>query len=148
MKPVHITIETTFEVNTKDEQKMVFFTEAEMEKHKYSYTYTYKEYLTENEAPVTGQIEIGPDFVVRSIHEDDHYIMNFKEGLRELMDYPTPAGFITTKLETKRVELNMDAGLGKAMILYSMSLGDLESALNQVTITITEPVKKENEALC
>lgn len=116
---------------------MVFFTECEMKQHEDSYTYAFDEsQLFQSEDPILGQIEIGRDFVTRSISGDENYIMHFREGYKERIVYQTPDGTFMTDVATLNIDIDMDQGLGKANILYRISFAESESMVNEIQITV------------
>lgn len=133
----NITIKTIFDRGDDSESQMVFFTECEMKQHEDSYTYAFDEsQLFQSEDPILGQIEIGRDFVTRSISGDENYIMHFREGYKERIVYQTPDGTFMTDVATLNIDLDMDQGLGKANILYRISFAESESMVNEIQITV------------
>lgn len=135
----NLTIKTIFDRGADSESQMVFFTECEMKQHESSYTYAFDEsQLFQSEQPILGQIEVGQDFVTRSISGDENYIMHFKEGYKERIVYQTPDGNFMTDVATLNIDIDMTDGFGQVLILYRISFAESESMVNEIRITVEE----------
>lgn len=137
MEKVSIHLVTDFEKGTSEENQMVFFTEGVMKKHEDSYTYTYDEsQIFQSDLKVTGMLEIGRDYITRSISGDGNYIMHFKKGHVEHIVYDMPQGSFLTEINTKEIHIDLEDGLGTARVLYIISFAESEEMLTEVNITI------------
>lgn len=133
----NLTIKTIFDRGAESESQMVFFTESDMKQHNQSYTYAFDESrLYQSDQPILGQIEIGPDFVTRSISGDENYVMHFKEGYKERIVYQTPDGSFVTDVATLNIDIDMENGFGIAHILYRISFAESESMVNEIRISV------------
>lgn len=139
MEKVLIHLTTDFEKGTSEENQMVFFTEGVMKAHEDSYTYTYDEsQIFQSDLKVTGMLEVGKDFVTRSISGDGNYIMHFKEGHVEHIVYEMPQGSFVTEIATKDIDIHLVDGLGTVRILYLISFANSEEMLTEVNIVFKE----------
>lgn len=133
----NLTIKTIFDRGADSESQMVFYTECEMRQHNQSYTYAFDEsQLFQSDEPILGQIEVGPDFVTRSISGEENYVMHFKEGYKERIVYQTPDGSFMTDIATLSLNIDMTDGLGRVHILYRISFAESESMVNEIQITL------------
>lgn len=133
----NLTIKTIFDRGAEDESQMVFFTECEMRQHENSYTYAFDEsQLFQANEPILGQIEIGEDFVTRSISGDENYVMHFKAGYKERIVYQTPDGSFMTDVATLSIDIDMNDGFGQAQVLYRISFAESESMVNEIRIQV------------
>lgn len=136
---VRVTIETIFDKGSQDENNMLFYTEGERKKHKDSYVYAFDEAkLFQSDEPILGQLEIGTDFITRSITGQESYVMHFKEGYKERIIYQTPDGSFVTDIETMKLDIDMRDGVGSAKVYYKISFAQSESMMNEVRITVKE----------
>lgn len=132
-----LTIKTIFDRGADSESQMVFFTECEMKEHGQSYTYAFDESkLFQSDHLILGQIEIGNDFVTRSISGEENYVMHFKEGYKERIVYQTPDGSFMTDVATLNLDIDMENGFGTAHILYRISFAESESMVNEIRIIV------------
>lgn len=133
----NVTIKTIFDRGAEDESSMVFFTECDMKQHENSFTYAFDEsQLFQSEQPILGQLEIGKDFITRSISGEENYVMHFKEGYKERIIYQTPDGNFMTDVATLNLSINMEDGYGEAQILYRISFAESEYMVNEIRVTI------------
>lgn len=133
----NVTIKTLFDRGAEDESSMVFYTECDMKIHENSYTYQFDESkLFQSEQPILGQLEIGKDFITRSISGEENYVMHFKEGYKERIIYQTPEGSFMTDVATLSLKIDMADGYGEAQILYRISFAESEYMVNEIRITI------------
>lgn len=140
-KTANVTIKTIFDRGAEDESTMVFFTECQMQEHDKSFTYAFDESkLFQSETPILGQLEIGKDFITRSISGEENYVMHFKEGYKERIIYQTPDGSFVTDVATLNLSIDMNDGYGEAQILYRISFAESEYMVNEIRITV-EAVK-------
>lgn len=136
---VQVTIETIFDKDSQDENSMLFYTEGERKQHKDSYVYAFDESkLFQSSEPILGQLEVGQDFITRSITGEESYVMHFREGYKERIIYQTPDGSFVTDIETIKLDIDMQDGAGTAKIFYRISFAQAESMLNEVRITVKE----------
>ncbi len=139
MKDVKIKFETIFDAGSKNENNMTFYTEGKMEKKKESYLYTYDETkILDSKTPIIGHLEIGCDYVLRTVTGDDNYVMNFREGSVERSVYNTPEGMFATEITTKNIENNIIDGIGNIELEYYISFGESEFVKNIVNIRVDE----------
>ncbi len=139
MKEVRINFKTTFDADGKNKDAMTFYTEGTMKKDKDSFIYTYDETkILGSKTPVIGQLEVGSDFVSRSISGEESYVMNFREGLVERSLYHTPEGVFSTEISTKSIKNNIVDGLGDIELEYYITFGGSESVKNIISIKVDE----------
>ncbi len=139
MKEVKINFKTTFDADSENKDAMTFYTEGTMKKEKNSFIYTYDETkILGSKTPVIGQLEVGDDFVSRSISGEESYVMNFKEGFVERSLYHTPEGVFSTEVSTKSIKTNIVDGIGDIELEYYIKFGGSESVKNIISIRVDE----------
>ncbi len=139
MKEVRINFKTTFDADSENSDAMTFYTEGTMKKDRNSFIYKYDETkILGSKTPVIGQLEVGDDFVSRSISGEESYVMNFREGVVERSLYHTPEGVFSTEVSTKSIKTNMVDGIGDIELEYYIKFGGSESVKNIINIRVDE----------
>lgn len=138
-KDVLLNMKTTYGKDSILEHEVRFFTEAAMEKFNDSYVYTYDETnLYDEEGEVTGQLEVGKNFVVRTIASDVAYVLRFEKGnLQEMPAIHGPGGFVA-EVETLDLDIELEDGIGSVHMFYNVYLEDDNKILTEYELDIKE----------
>ncbi len=139
MKEVKLNFKTIFDVDSENRDTMTFYTEGTMTKDRNSIVYTYDETkILGSKTEVIGQLEVGDDFVTRSINGEESYIMNFREGVVERSLYHTPEGVFSTEITTQNIKTDLIDGIGNIELEYYIRFGGSESVKNIISISVDE----------
>lgn len=136
---VLIHMETVFDKDGDFEDNMFFYTEGELEKSKDGYRYYYDESaLYPGTEELVGMLEVGENYVTRSISGIESYVMHFKENHRDQVVFDSEYGPLQLSLFTEKIEQSLVEGLGYIKLRYKVNFAPGGTMVNEITIRIED----------
>ena len=137
-KKVWLVIDSTFDVGGKEETSLTFYTEGDMTEKGDIYTYKYDEsQMYDAPVQVKSVLEVGDNFVRRTLTGDLNYVMHFERGNIDSVLYQSAGLSFMTQVETIEMNHRMVDGLGEVDFLYKISFSMGQSMINRVSIRMS-----------
>ncbi len=137
-KKVWLVIDSTFDVGGEEETSLTLYTEGDMTKDDDHYTYSYDEsHMYESPVTIKSMLEVGENFVRRTLSGDLNYVMHFEEGKVESVLYQSAEASFMTQIETIEFNNQLMEGLGEVDFLYRISFTMGQSMINRISVRIT-----------
>jgi uncharacterized beta-barrel protein YwiB (DUF1934 family) len=135
---VWLVIDSTFDVGGKEETSLTLYTEGEMTRDDDHYTYRYDEsHMYDAPTTIKSMLEVGENFVRRTLSGDLNYVMHFEVGKIDSVLYQSAGASFMTQIETVEFNNNVIEGLGEVDFLYKISFAMGQSMINRIAVRIT-----------
>lgn len=134
---VGITIESQFDIKDNNPQSVYFYTEGVLDQTEDTFVYTYDETeIFGSKKPVTAHIELGKDYLIRTIKSEKTYIMFFRKDEMHRTTYHTNIGEMALNVYTEVFDNRVKDGYGSVEVIYKISFEDGVSIQNLIKIGI------------